>query len=450
MTSILFIQPYLGAEVSLVVPLGIAYLGKYLQERKIHVDILDLNLFPNPWEILKDKMSRNTYDYISISLRNIDSLIWDSYENYYLLFCTMISVIAKQKRNETLLIGGAGFQIFPKEIMTKFNILDYGILSEDCETLYNLVCHSCNIELLPGVVYRRNNRIIINPLKEEFDLSKLPKDPWSMLPMNSYVNSNFAVGVITKLGCELNCAYCTYPHISGRHFRKRPVSDVIDDLELLQNKYHAKTVYLIDSVFNFPRDYSELICHEMIRRNINIKWTSAWDLAYFDEDILHLAHKSGCLTFSFSPDGFTNSTMKKMGKKCLTSHLNKNIQLFKKFPHIPVSYNFFMNPVGIKSIEYIFLLRYYYKIKKMKNASFNIWIMRILPHTPLYKYALDKNYLQKDSSLLPETENKIEIDRLFWLCFNSEISKHIHRLIYDHLKNYEAQSYLSKEKYKKI
>ena len=55
MTSILFIQPYLGPEMSLVVPLGIGYLGKYLKDRHVDVDILDLNLFPNPWDILKKK-----------------------------------------------------------------------------------------------------------------------------------------------------------------------------------------------------------------------------------------------------------------------------------------------------------------------------------------------------------------------------------------------------------
>lgn len=447
MTSILFIQPYLGPEMSLVVPLGIGYLGKYLKDRHVDVDILDLNLFPNPWDILKKKISNSSYDYISISLRNIDSLMWDSYENYYELFRKLICIISERKSNETLLIGGAGFSIFLTEIMSEFDVLNYGMISDDCETLYNLIVHNCNRELLPGIVYRKNNRIIINPLKEEYNLSKLPKDPWSILPMSSYVKSSFAVGVITKLGCELNCSYCTYPHISGRHFRSRPVDDIIDDLELLQNKYQAKTIYLIDSVFNYPRNYAETICHEIIRRNVSIQWASAWDLSSFDEDLLNLAYKSGCIAFSFSPDGFTNSTMRKMGKKCSVIHLNENIRLFKKYPQIPVSYNFFMNPIGIKNIEYVSLLVYYHRIKKMKNASFNIWLMRILPHTPLFKHALKKHYLTPSTSLIPET-GKHGLNHLFWLHFDNSFSKYIHNLIYTHLKNSESKNYLSKEKYK--
>lgn len=446
MKSILFIQPYLGPEMSLVVPLGIGYLGKYLIDKKIPVDILDLNLYSNPWEKLKYKLSNSSYGFISISLRNIDSLIRDSYENYYQLFRYLMDIIAKYKSGETIIIGGAGFSIFPIEIMSEFEIIDYGIISEDCETLYNLINNNSNKESLQGIVYRDNNKIVINPLNSEYDLSKLPDDPWSILPMSRYVNSNFAVGVICKLGCESNCAYCTYPHISGRHIRKRSFIEVVDDIELLINKYQAKTIYLIDSVFNYPYEHAEKICLEILHRKLRIQWSTAWDLSFFDENLLNLAYASGCSTFSFSPDGFTNSTMRKMGKRCTVTHLNDNLRLFKKYPKIPVSYNFFMNPIGVKNIEYFRLYAYYRKIKRMKNASINIWLMRILPYTPLYSVALKKGYIDKNTPLLLSS-NEINPDRLFWLYFDNRLSKRVHNVIYLHFKNKDSKDYLSSKKY---
>ena len=100
---------------------------------------------------------------------------------------------------------------------------------------------------------------------------------WDLLPMAKYrahhwqtwgigQKDSFAL-VYTSLGCPFQCKFCSVSVVYGKRiYRQKSPERVMQDFDVLYNKYHIKHIEIIDDTFTLNRKHVERICDLLIER----------------------------------------------------------------------------------------------------------------------------------------------------------------------------------------
>jgi radical SAM superfamily enzyme YgiQ (UPF0313 family) len=91
-------------------------------------------------------------------------------------------------------------------------------------------------------------------------------------------------------GCQYECEFCALPPYAGSKPRYRNVEDVIDEIAQLP----GKTILFADDNIYSSREFAAELFNQLIP--LRKRWVaeSTWHIA-FDEEVLSLAAKSGCI-----------------------------------------------------------------------------------------------------------------------------------------------------------
>ena len=130
--------------------------------------------------------------------------------------------------------------------------------------------------------------------------------------MLSYLMRIPLTSMITSRGCPFNCVFCSVHTVWGRKFRKRDPKQVVDEIELLVKKYGVKEIHFEDDNLTLDRERILKICKEIIKRKIDIKWTTPNGVAIWtlDEEVLKYIKKSGCYKLCFGIESADPTTQK--------------------------------------------------------------------------------------------------------------------------------------------
>ena len=315
--KIIFIQlPTSTFTVEKVFPLGLARLSS-LVPKEMEKTGLDMNLHPDPWAVLAEKMHHYKADIIAFSFRNMDPLA-GIHSSYLPVLQTAVNLARKEYPLSRIICGGPGFSLFAKDILEQLPNIDYGIVGEG-EAGFPLLLKEKVVTNIPGLVFRKKTTIHQNP-NYHADLNQLPKVDTELFNPKDYIGKNgyvAAMGVEGKRGCSLTCGYCTYPTLGGIKSRLRDPAQIVDEMEIF-HEHGAKIVHFTDSVVNRPPKHLQAICHEIIRRKCNIQWTGFFREDHLNQELADLAVKAGLVTFYFSGDSLTN-----YGLQLLQKNLNK-------------------------------------------------------------------------------------------------------------------------------
>jgi len=160
---------------------------------------------------------------------------------------------------------------------------------------------------IKGLWYKNDGQIICGGWADIVtNLDDLPMPAWDLLPMDEYrahnwhcfghINERSPYAIIyTSLGCPFNCSYCNihalYDGKPGIRFRSP--DKVLEEIDLLVNKYKVKNLKILDELFVIEGERLEKICDMLIQRNYGI---NIWGYARVDtvnERILRKLRKAG-------------------------------------------------------------------------------------------------------------------------------------------------------------
>jgi radical SAM superfamily enzyme YgiQ (UPF0313 family) len=206
----------------------------------------------------------------------------------------------------------------PSELMVRLRP-DYGIAGE-AEHAFSLLVEALERAPteLPGIgrlLRFDDGELIASPADSGFlDMNALPVPDRTLVDPRYYARYGIE-SVQTKRGCPLHCVYCTYPLIEGRVGRKRKPATIVDEMfQALEIHPETHHFFIVDSVFNLPKNHAKEVCHELIRRGWTIPWTCYANPLGFDREIAELARAAGCAGMEIGTDSGCNEILERLRK----------------------------------------------------------------------------------------------------------------------------------------
>jgi radical SAM superfamily enzyme YgiQ (UPF0313 family) len=144
-----------------------------------------------------------------------------------------------------------------------------------------------------------------------------------------------AASIQTTRGCPLNCTFCSVSAFNGRHYRFRPVEEVLDEYASVPQEY---VFFIDDNIIGHSSETKEraaLLFEGIIRRGIKKHWISQSSLNFGDNpELLKLAARSGCRMIFLGIEAETEEQLVEANKRVnLRMGTGSYRQVFRKIQH---------------------------------------------------------------------------------------------------------------------
>ncbi len=404
--KILLVKSFSGHNLDAVFPIGLSYIAGALDGHEVRA--LDTNVEQDHLVKLETIMQEFCPDVVGIMIRNIWPFRYGSnLSPYYKDGIIPIIKIIKSSGSARLVIGGPGFTAYSREIMEDLPEVELGVFREGEDTFKELVGNLDSPDKVKGVYYRKDGKVNFTGAREFKSVEELPMPKWDVFDVDKYKDLFGSMGVQTKRGCALKCAYCVYPYLCGYKISSRPAVKVVDEIEYLSNRYGIKDIVFVDTIFNVPHKHAVEICNELSERKLGVAWTAWFHPKHITEEFVRQAVDAGCYLFEFSPDAYSDKMLRLLHKNIKKQDIIKTYKIIKKTEGANIAYNFFFNGPGANILTFIQLLFFYLRVRiflgpKLKRFFFSR--LHIEPNTELCSLALEKGMIDKNTKFLGSQE----------------------------------------------
>ncbi|MDA4111209.1 MAG: B12-binding domain-containing radical SAM protein [Thaumarchaeota archaeon] len=224
-----------------------------------------------------------------------------------------ISKVMKQKASDMKIIMVGGHVSALPERTLREEPIDFTATGEGIHTLAKLIDvlksgSSNDLAEVPGLLYWENGEIKkgeLDKLMQNLD-KEIPGLAWDLLDMKKYRAHNWHcfgftderepyASLYTTLGCTFKCTFCCINSpFGGPSYRMRSPANVVEEIELLVQKYGVKNIKIADEMFVLNVKHVSDICDMLIERNLDL---NIWAYARVDtvkrEGLLEKMKKAG-------------------------------------------------------------------------------------------------------------------------------------------------------------
>lgn len=291
------------------IPIGPACIAAVLREQGHHVEVLDLCFEPKAEEALISHLERYAPELVGISLRQIENNELFAYRSFLEDTKSIVETVKKHSQAE-IVIGGAGFTLFPEELM-RYLELPYGIAGEAERALPLLIRYlqgevgllqgEVGLASIPGICYWDKNRLTVNPAAKIRDFGDLPFPAYDLLDLQPYLAAVSMLTIEGRRGCDLACSFC--PDGADKEgCRLRPPKLVVDEMEFIAEEHGVRRFFFTDGAFNYPPDHALAICHAIKERDLDVRWVAGINPAGLSPELVTAMKESGCRYLALGMD----------------------------------------------------------------------------------------------------------------------------------------------------
>jgi lipid biosynthesis B12-binding/radical SAM protein len=371
--KILMISANVSSEPYAVYPLGMSMIAGALDRAGHDVHQYDFLQAGMSIDSVADVIRERTPELIGMSIRNIDSVNMLNEKKYVETAAQIVAKI-REVTDVKIVIGGSAVSIMPETIMEVVQA-DYAIVGEGENLMVDFVTDA------ERGVYPKAPILRLPQMLRGDQFATPLYDP---VLMDYYLQQGRIANVQTKRGCTFKCVYCNYPVLEGKTIRAQNAERVVDTVEMLVDRYEAKHIFFVDSVFNDSQgEYLELP-KAMKRRGLSVPWTGFLKPEGLDEEGVALMAETGLAHAEIGADAATDITLKRLAKKYRYRDIVENNALLHRHGIHAAHFFMFGGPGETKEtvregIE---------NIRRLENTvSFISMGLRIFPGTPLAKLA---------------------------------------------------------------
>ncbi len=294
--------PIINEDDNFLLPLAYPTLAAYVRARMddVRVEILDCCAQRLGWKSLARVLEEKRPDVVAIGEKVV-----------YAHEALRAFRLARQVLPDVVTVGGGHiFSTLPEWSLEECPELDWIVRFEGEEGLRELLevlRAGGDPSTVAGIAYRRGSSAVsTRPRAPIADLDSLPIPAYDLAKLDLY--SPFgqlwprAVTIQRARGCIDECSFCSWWVQEGKHtevdgrlvhsklYRSKSVERVVEEVELLYEKYGARYLFWVDATWNLDDRWLDAFCTEIIRREYKLGW---W--AFFRTDRVVEQDRKGVL-----------------------------------------------------------------------------------------------------------------------------------------------------------
>ncbi len=378
---------YLSSDDS-AFPIGLGYVAAALEEAGYNVFIFDFQVKNNTVSKFKEYIKSKQFDIIGFSVTTITKT------NVLKLSKICKHIIPNCK----IIVGGAFPTVYPKKLISESPSVDYEVTSEGEITIVELVesiKQNKDVNEVKGIVYRNEIDQAIQtpprPLIERLDSIPFPAhhlfDLDAYQPPPGMFFRRPLRHMITTRGCPFRCVFCDDRVVWRGRCRMRSAENIIEEMEVLVNKYGAKEIHFYDDTFTVNKKRVFRLCGLLMKRKLKVLWRCSSRVDTVTEEMLKAMYSAGCRSISYGIESGDDEILKKMNKNTTVAQ-SKNAVKWTNKAKIQAKGFFMMNFPGetMETTEKTIALS---KELDLDFAGFNLTIPQ---HGEQLKKMVEENY----------------------------------------------------------
>lgn len=375
-----------------VPPMGLLYLSSILRKEGYEVDIWDINGQRPSAEEVEARLADADYD-----VYGIGGII-----TTYASACRLTETIKKYHPNATVVWGGPLATSSYSRVLASRPDINAFILGEGEKAILDLVN-----DIKQGRLKRTYSQKLIEnldevPFPDYENLDTHTKylgaavgglNPRKWLDGKSVYSKRVGC-IISARGCPFNCYFC-YSNYLGQKYRCRSAANVVDEIDMLTVRYSVEYIHFCDELA-LTKERGYQFCTEMAKRKVKVLWGGAMRLDLLDEPTLITMKEQGLIHVGTGIESFSPRMLKLMNKNIKIERAKENLQMAKSI---------------LRDVQYTLIVGYPGEDEESLNATLRgvaevgfppeqAFFATAYPGTELYRYALDKEYIQDEASYL--------------------------------------------------
>lgn len=236
--------------------------------------------------------------------------------------------IKKVYPDKFIVWGGVHPTLFPEQCLRDDSI-DFTVSGDGEDALTSLVTclenNDYNFADIPGLGFKDNGAMVVNPMGKPARFEDAGPWEYELLDMRNYMNWHVmlvdskypSLSFLATRGCPRGCTFCLNSVIQHtRIHRARPVESVLDEIEQLIRKYHARTINFPDEAFFINPNYFASFTEGIVKRNLKFEWGGVAHIADVlrYKDLFLNAKKAGLIWTGGSGESGSNRLLKLINK----------------------------------------------------------------------------------------------------------------------------------------
>jgi len=430
--DILFIVSPANADSSYM-PFYYLYLAGYLEKHGFTVEIFNPHI-------------RNTEKYFKMVMREIAGK-QPRFVGLAAFVTDFDSVVAlateiKNQTDTTILVGNAHPSIAPNDFLYESSPFDIVVRGEGELTVRQILAEyhkDGDLNQIRGIAYYKDGAVAVTRNRELMDLSECGMPAYHKIDMRWYqrptkfiIRRLMTVGAViyTGRGCPFNCSFCASNSVwkaneraAGKALvRKRPLSQVMEELRILQDVYGFDFFYILDDTFGIKEDDITSFCRAYRESGLTMLWAAETRVnCVHNEQILKLLKDSGCIQLDFGVETGSPKLLKNINKATTVEQTIRAFDLCRK-NGIRTFANILLNLPGEDEEDLQLTHRL---LENIRPTFTSIGVTQPYPGTDIYKKlgkTIHKAEYAKLNRLFPPEEyrlsnHKLNLERLLfsWL-----------------------------------
>ena len=320
---VLLVRPPSPQVAILTPPLGLGYLAAAARRDGHQVALFDGPGLHGGLPQLERELRRFQPELVGIQLFSCDL---DAVSQ-------VLALTAKVAPHALTVVGGPHVTGEPERSMRQLPTAQLGLHGEAEPGLLALLARlQAGLEPgspeVPGLVWRRDGQVLVNPKGRNADLDALPWPAWDLMPPGRYPaapHGTFSkrlptAPIITTRGCPCLCSYCSVDLVHGRSIRSRSARDIVDEIVFLRRQHGVRELNLEDDAFTASKTHAMAFCEELLRRGLDMPWTlpNGVRLDKLDAELIRTMERAGCHAMAVGIES---------GSPAVLAHMRKGLDL---------------------------------------------------------------------------------------------------------------------------
>jgi anaerobic magnesium-protoporphyrin IX monomethyl ester cyclase len=230
-------------------------------------------------------------------------------------------------------MGGPHVSFDARNTLTQFPEIDAIIIGEGENTLMQwlpVVKNRSAWHGIKGLAFFEDEQFISTGAGDFIEnLDALPLPSRHLLPLSKYKALGFPISIITSRGCPNKCIFCLGRKMVGFKVRYRDPVRVVDEIESILSMGFER-INIADDLFTANKKRVNVLCQEILNRNIKFGWSAFARVDTVDEETLAIMKKAGCDAVSFGIESGNPEMLARVRKKITLDQARQAVKACKK------------------------------------------------------------------------------------------------------------------------